>query len=176
MRLVMNTQIRLTEFKNSLKKDTFLESLTDDNHIVINDKALFLWNYPNKLDNERVFNSFCIIDNIIMLMDSETQIYEVYKDGTRFEHEIFKDIIRWVKIKYEGDKKRLLYKMRKFREDLLSHDLSPAYYRGIFSNRFTVFINDKEILLPSWDDKNDKKILGVDENFSFFLKLCKLIL
>jgi hypothetical protein len=176
MRLVMDTQIRLTEFKNSLKKDAFVESLSNDNHIILNDKSVFLWDYPNKLDNEKVFNSFCIIDNITIFLDSETQLYEAYKDGVKFDHEMFKDIARWIKIKYDDDKKRLLSKMRKFREELLNHSLNPLYYRGIFSDRFTVFINDKEVLLPSWDNKNDKKMLGVDENFSFFLKVCKLIL
>jgi len=109
-------------------------------------------------------------------MDSETQLYEAFRDGIRFDHAIFKDLIHWVKIKYDNDKKRLLSKMKKFREDLLDYNLKATYYRGIFSDKFSIFINDRELLIMSWNSKDDKKILGLEENFSFFLKICKLIL
>lgn len=176
MKLVMDTQVRLTEFKNSLKKNTFIESLDDDNYIEINETMLFVWDYLGILDNERVFDSFCLVDNIIILIDSETQIFEAYRDGKKIDHIIFSDIIKWIKIKHDNDKKRLLRKMRKFREDLLDHKLKYTYYRGIFSDKFSVFMKGKEILLPSWNSKDDINLLGLEENFSFFLKACKLIL
>jgi len=66
--------------------------------------------------------------------------------------------------------------MKKFREDLLERSLKATYYRGIFSDKFSVYINGKELLVTSWDTKNDKKLLGIEETFSFFLKACKLIL
>jgi len=176
MKLVMDTQVRLTEFKSSLKKDIFLESLDSDNYIELNDTMIFIWDYLDELDNERVFNSFCIIDDITILLDSETQSYEAYRDGIRFDHAIFKDMAHWIKIKYDGDKKRLLKKMSKFREDLLNHNLKAIYYRGIFSDKFSIYINNKELLISAWNNNDDKNILGLEENFSFFLKTCKLIL
>ena len=176
MRLVMDTQIRLTEFKNSLGKNIFLDSLEEDNYIELNETTLFIWDYKGVLNNEKVFNSFCIIEDIIILLDSETQLYEAYRKGIKFDHIIFKDIAHWVKIKYEKDNKRLLKKMRKFREDLLDHNLSPDYYRGIFSDKFSIFMKDRELLISSWNPKDDKKLLGLEENFSFFLKACRLIL
>ena len=42
MKLVMDTQIRLTEFKNSLKKNIFIESLGNDNYIELNETMLFV--------------------------------------------------------------------------------------------------------------------------------------
>lgn len=176
MRLVTDTQIRLTEFKNPLKKKIFLESLEGDNFISLNDTMIFIWDYLEILDNEKVFNAFCIIDNITILLDSESQEYEAYRDGIRFDHPLFKDIAHWVKIKYDNDKRRLLRRMRKFREDLLYYNLKAEYYRGIYSDKFSVFIKNKELLVISWNLKNDKKLLGLEENFSFFLKACKLIL
>lgn len=176
MKLVMDTQVRLTEFKSYLKKESFLESLEEDNYIELNDTMVFIWDYLGVLDNERVFNSFCIIDDIIILLDSETQLYEAYRNGVSFDHVIFKDIVHWIKIKYDGDKKRLLKKMNKFREDLLDHNLKAEYYRGIFSDKFSIFMRNRELLISSWNSSDDKKLLGLEENFSFFLKTCKLIL
>jgi hypothetical protein len=66
--------------------------------------------------------------------------------------------------------------MRKFREDLLERNLKAEYYRGIFSDRFSILMNDKELLVVAWNPKDDKKILGYEENFSFFIKTCKIIL
>ena len=177
MRIVMNTQVRLTEFKTSLARDIFIESLkTDKNYIILNDNSIFIWDYLNVLENERVFNSFCIIDNITLLVDSETQTYEAYRDGRRFDHIIFKDMTRWIKIKYDKDNRRLLRKMKLFRENLLNHELESLYYRGIYSDRFSIMIKDREVLIISWNSADDNKLLGVEENFSFFLKICKLIL
>jgi hypothetical protein len=34
----------------------------------------------------------------------------------------------------------------------------------------------KELLLPAWNKDDDITLLGMEENFSFFLKLCKLVL
>ena len=150
MRLVMDTQVRLTEFKNTLKRDMFLKSLkTDNNYIILNDTMIFIWDYLNVLNNERVFNSFCIIDNIILLADSETQIYEAYRDGKKFDHIIFKDMTRWIKIKYDKDNRRLLRKMKIFRESLLKHKLKALYYRGMYSDKFSVLIKNREVLLIS---------------------------
>ena len=176
MRLVMDTQVRLTRFTTTLKKDTFVETLNSDNYVVINDNLIFIWNYPGILDNERVFNSFCIIDNIIILLDSESQMYEAYRDGIKYDHIMFKDIARWIKIKYDDDGRRLLRRMNKFRKELLGHDLKAIYYRGIFSDKFSVFLKERELLVTSWNDRDDTKLLGMEENFSFFLKTCKLIL
>jgi hypothetical protein len=150
MKLVMDTQVRLTEFKTPLKKKIFIESLkTKNNYIELNDKTLFIWDYLGVLDNERVFDSFCQIDNITILLDTETQIFEAYRDGVKIDHVIFNDIMKWIKIKHDNDKRRLLRKMKKFREDFLDHKLKYTYYRGIFSDRFSVFMKGKELLLPA---------------------------
>jgi len=42
MKLVMDTQVRLTEFKSYLKKESFLESLEEDNYIELNDTMVFI--------------------------------------------------------------------------------------------------------------------------------------
>jgi hypothetical protein len=149
MRLVMDTQVRLTDFKSSLKRDMFIESLDNDNYIVLNDTMIFIWDYLGILKSEKVFNSFCVIDNITILLDSETQLYEAYRDGIKFDHIIFKDIVRWIKIKYNKNGRRLLSKMKKFREDMLGHNLSALYYRGIYSDKFSISMNSRELLITS---------------------------
>lgn len=177
MKLVMDTQIRLTTFTTNLRKKIFLDTLENTTtYFELNDTTIFIWDYMGILDNEKVFNSFCIIDNIVILLDSEIQLYEAYRDGKRFDHPIFNDLVKWIKIKYGKDKKRLLRKMKLFREDLLEHNLESKYYRGIFSDRFSVTMRGQEILMASWNEKDDTKLLGFEENFSFFLKLCKLVL
>jgi hypothetical protein len=37
-------------------------------------------------------------------------------------------------------------------------------------------MNSRELLITSWNDTDDKNRLGLEENFSFFLKTCKLVL
>jgi hypothetical protein len=177
MKLVMDTQVRLTEFKTSMKKKAFIDSLkTKNNYIELNDTTIFIWDHLGMLDNEKVFDSFCQIDNITLLLDSETQVFEVYRDGMKFDHVIFKEVSKWIKIKHDGDKRRLLRKMKKFREDFLDLKLNYTYYRGILSDKFSIFMKGKELLLPSWSKKDDINLLGIEENFSFFLKVCKLVL
>lgn len=177
MKIVVDSQVRLTSFPNKLTTEAFIKKMPKGSEYTeVNDTLIFVWNYPGRLDNEKIFNSYIIMNNIIILMDSETQDYISFRDGDPYDHAIFKDISRWVKIKYDRDKKRLLRTVSRFRKNFLAKKLKSEYYRGIYSDRFSINFEGTEYLSIVWSDDGDVNLLGLEENFSFFIRVCKLIL
>lgn len=177
MKIVIDTQVRVAFFEDKLQQSKLLKKIKNkDNYIVINDSVVAVLKYNNKLDNEKVFNSYLIIDDIIIFIDLETRNYIAFRDGKEHNHRIFEEITKWVRMNYKKEKTRLLESMKIFREKLLNHKLTHQYYLGIHSDMFSVNMRDGEHLIQTWNQRHNKNILGVDENFSFFLKVCKLVL
>ena len=175
MKVILDRQIRVTTMSNVLEKDKLVKDLKD-NYIDINDTTIALWKYNKKLKNEQVFNSYMVIDNIIMFIDLESRNYLAFRDGEAYDHKIFNEVTKWIRMKYKDEKTRLLNSMKSFRSKLLGNKLGYEYYIGVYSDMFSVILNGKEHLIHTWNPKHNKSIIKVDENFSFFLKVCKLII
>lgn len=179
MKIVIGNQFRLTNFHSKIHKEVFLSKLKNKkDHIDLNDTTVVIWNYKKELDNEKLFNAYISINNIYIFIDLETAEYLSFRDGNPYNHVMFTNIVSWIRMKYNKQFNRLLENMKMFRENLINKELDYTYYQGIFSDTFAVRTGGRELLVREWNsnDKRKKSLLEVDENFSFFLKVCKLVI